>query len=272
MITADIHTHTSFSGDSTEPMESMIEAAIKTGLTTICFTEHMDMDYPVCPQCPEGTFLLNTDAYHKCYLELADKYKSSDIDILFGVELGLQPHLAPIHSEYVKSYPFDFIIGSEHTTNKKDPYYPQFYEGRSEYDAYCEYFCDIMSNLNVFCNIDTLGHLDYVVRYGPNKNKNFTYSKYSDCIDSILRFLVGHGIGLEINSSGYKYNLGEPNPGRDILMRYRELGGEILTIGSDAHDISRLHADFDKVNDLAIDCGFKYYCVFKNRKPEFIPF
>lgn len=270
MIKADIHMHSQYSGDSNEPTENMIQSAIQKGLNTICITEHMDIDYPVSPSTPEGLFTLDTDRYYPHLIELKNKYTDS-IEVLLGVELGLQPHLASYHAEYVQKYPFDFVIGSEHTTNRKDPYYPSFYEGRSEYDAYSEYFQDIVTNLDFFRDIDTLGHLDYVVRYGPNANKNFTYSLYGDYIDAVLRILVDNGIGLEVNSSGYKYGLGAPNPCKDILLRYKEFGGSIITVGSDAHDAARIGADFDKVKSLLEECGFKYYCVFRSRKPEYIP-
>lgn len=270
MITADIHMHSSFSGDSDEPMENMIQSAISKGLTTICFTEHLDIDYPVTDETPEGTFILDTSSYYRKFIELKDKYSS--LKLLFGVEIGLQPHLSKEHSEFIKQLPYDFIIGSEHITNQKDPYYPSFYADRSEYEAYSEYFEDIITNLKAFSNIDSFGHLDYVVRYGPNTNKDYSYLKYSDYIDSILNLLVANGIALEINSAGYKYGLGAPNPCKDIVCRYKELGGELITVGSDAHDKNRIAADFDKVEALLKSCGYNYYCIYKNRKPTFVTF
>lgn len=273
MITADIHMHSSFSGDSNEPAENMIESAIKKGFKTICFTEHMDMDFPPNDEDKENIFLLDTDSYYSKFCDLKEKYtiKNPDFNILFGVELGLQPHLASTHKDYIKDYPFDFIIGSEHTTNRKDPYYPSFFEGKSEYEAYTEYFTDIVTNIDAFSDFNSLGHLDYVVRYGPNKNNDYSYSKYSDVLDTILKRLIDNGIALEINTGGYKYGLGNPNPSGDILKRYKELGGELITVGSDAHDISRIGADFNLANDLLTNIGFKYYCVYKNRKPIILP-
>lgn len=265
MILADIHTHSSFSGDSDEPMENMVKEAISQNLKVLCITEHMDFDFPPNEIDPLNMFILDTDSYLKQLTLLKDKYRDS-IELLFGVELGLQPHLAKRLSEYVKSYAFDFIIGSEHVTDRKDPYYPAFFEGRSEYDAYCSYFSDIITNLKSFNDFDTLGHMDYVVRYGPNTNLNYSYSRYSDYLDEILKLLITNEIGLEVNSGGYKYNLGEPNPCKDIIRRYKELGGEIITIGSDAHDTSRITSDFDKIETLLKSCGFNHYSIFKNRK------
>lgn len=274
MIIADIHTHTSFSGDSKEPIENMIKEAIARGYKYYCITEHMDIDYPASDETPADTFLLDTDSYLSKFNELHNKYLeiAKEFTLLFGVELGLQPHLAKTHTDYLQKYSFDYVIGSEHIANRQDPYYPAFFEGRKESEAYLEYFEDILTNLNSFDDIDSLGHLDYVVRYGPNKNTFYSYSKYSDVIDEILRTLIKKGIALEANSGGYKYGLGQPNPSCDILLRYKELGGELLTIGSDAHDITRIGKDFDKLECLLTECGYKGYYIFKNRKPIFIPF
>ena len=265
MIKADIHTHTSFSTDSDTPMEDMIQAAVGLGLETLCFTEHMDKDYPV-----EGAFLLDTDPYMEKFLELKDKYEGK-IRLLFGVELGLLPHLADWHASYVNQYPFDHIIGSEHNPKNRDPYYPSFFEGRTEQEAYTEYFEETMKNLEVFSDFDSLGHMDYVVRYGPNTNKEYSYKKYSRVIDPILEFIVDKGIALEVNAGGYKKGLGEPNPCKDIILRYKEIGGELVTIGSDAHSPEFLCYDFPRIEALLLDCGFKYHTVFIGRKPELYP-
>ena len=273
MIRADIHTHTSFSTDCKTPMENLIKEAIARGLDTLCFTEHMDKDYPPAPNLDPALypeFWLDTDAYREKYLEMKEKY-AGKIRLLFGVEIGLQPHLVEWLSNYVNQYPFDFIIGSEHTTKGLDPYYPMYFEGRSEEEAYSGYFEEMYNLLNLFSDFDTLGHLDYVVRYGPNKNKYYSYAKYSDLIDPILEFIIKKGIALEINTKGYTKELGEPNPCRDIIIRYKELGGELVTIGSDAHTAEDLCCDFKLVEELLLGCGIKYHAVFIGRKPEIYP-
>lgn len=123
-IKADFHMHTSFSGDSDAPMEEVIQRAIALGLTHICITEHYDPDYVYAPE-EDAIFELNTDSYLYELLKLREKYKSQ-IAVGFGVELGLQPHLKRLLAMYVKSHDFDFIIGSSHLCNRKDPYYPAF--------------------------------------------------------------------------------------------------------------------------------------------------
>ena len=118
--------------------------------------------------------------------------------------------------------------------------------------------------------MDTYGHLDYIVRYGPNQNRFYSYEKYQDILEAILKKLIEKNVGLEVNTGGYHYGLGEPNPCTAIIRRYKELGGEIITIGADAHAPEKIGYDFDRAAQVLKECGFEYYTVFKERKPEFI--
>lgn len=268
MIKADFHTHTSFSGDSDTPMALQVAAAVNKGLTNLCITEHLDFDYPTDQGTPAGFFDLDTVSYRQRYLEVREAFKDR-INLLWGVEMGLQPHIADQISDYVNQYPFDFVIGSSHLCHGMDLYYPAFYENRPEGEPYREYFESILENLDVCNDFDVYGHLDYAVRYGPNQNKFYTYEKYSDVLDAILNKLVSMGKGLDVNTKGIMVGLGEPNPSRAILKRYRELGGEIITCGSDAHEPEYIGYKFDELSNILSECGFKYYCVFKERKPYF---
>lgn len=267
-ITADYHLHSYFSGDSETPMEEMIKKGISLGLTSMCFTEHMDMDYVYIKPEEQGIFELNTDSYLYELATLKSKYEGQ-IKILFGVELGVQPHLRRELALYAKSFPFDFIIASSHLCNGKDPYYPYFYEGRSDEEAYREYFTSILGNLKAFHNFDVYGHLDYVVRYGKTKDAEYSYEKYQDILDQILETLLEKEKGIEINTGAISYQLKDLNPCTGIIRRYRELGGEIITIGSDAHDPGNIARGFDRAASLLTECGFKYYATFENRMPEF---
>lgn len=268
-ILADCHLHSDFSGDSDTPMEQMIQKGISLGLKTMCFTEHQDIDYPDSPDGPGSIFLLNTDSYLYDLARLREKYQDQ-IRILFGVELGLQPESMRKIAGYAKAYDFDFIIGSSHICHSKDPYYPAFYEGRSEEAAYREYFESILENVKKFANYDVYGHLDYVVRYGPNKDQNYSYRQYQDLFDEILTLLIEKEKGIELNTAGYQRGMKEFHPCTGILKRYRELGGEIITIGSDSHDAGHIAGAFDKAAEVLKDCGFRYYTVFEKRSPEFI--
>ncbi len=267
-ITADYHMHSSFSGDSDTPMEQMIEQAIAAGMKRICFTEHQDFDYPASPDTPEGFFTVNTDSYLYDLLKFREKYVEQ-IQVCFGIELGLQPHLVKEHARFIKAYDFDFVIASSHVCGGRDPYYPEFYEDRPEEEAYREYFQSVLENIRKFKNFDVYGHLDYVVRYGPAKDREYTYEKYRDIFDAILELLLEHEKGLEINTGGLKYGLREANPCTAILKRYRQLGGEIITVGSDAHTPQYIGYEFDKAADFLKECGFSYYTTFQNRLPEY---
>ncbi len=264
----DTHMHCNFSGDCDSTPQSMIEAAITKGLSGICFTDHMDYDYPTDPHHPT-VFEFDPDEYDNVIHTLQRQYDGR-LPILYGIELGLQPHLAKRHKKLLQDYSFDFVIGSSHVVDGKDPYYASYYEGRSEHEAYEQYFLSILENIRTFQDFDVYGHLDYVVRYGPNKNTYYTYQKYADIIDEILKQLIDLGKGMEVNTAAFKYGLGHPHPCEDILKRYRELGGEILTLGADAHRPEHIAYDFDRLPHLLKECGFSYYTVFKRRKAEFL--
>ena len=188
-----------------------------------------------------------------------------------ALNLGYSRILPRIHADILSQYPFDFVIGSSHVMHGVDPYYPAYWENHTEEEGYQEYFESILENIAVFDGFDVYGHIDYVVRYGPNKNASYSYQKYADIIDEILKALIIKGKGIEINTGGFKYGLGHPNPAEDIIKRYHELGGEIITIGADAHQPEHVAFDFEKVPSILKEAGFTHYTVFKNRKPEFIP-
>ena len=262
----DCHMHSSFSADSETPMEDMIQTAVDKGLTGICFTEHLDPDYPETPENLD--FSLDIPAYRQRLFELADAFRDQ-ISVNFGIELGLQPHLANSLNELLKTIPFDFVIGSSHVVHGYDPYYGVFFENREESACYREYFESILENLNAFSGMDVYGHIDYIVRYGPNQNREYSYERYQDILDEILRTVIDKNLGIELNTGGFHYGLGEPNPCRAVIRRYRELGGEIITIGADAHTPDKIAYAFDRAADVLRDCGFSYYTVFKNRQPVF---
>lgn len=261
----DFHLHSDFSEDSTSPMEDMIQKGIEQHLRGMCFTEHTDLDFPG----DTFTFLTDLDAYEKRFLELKEKYQSR-ISLYLGLEVGLQPHLEKKIPALCASKNFDFLIGSTHVANRLDPYEAAFFEKRTETQAYQNYFEVLLENLQTYSCFDTCGHIDYVVRYGPSKNSNYFYKNHADTLDEILKTLIHNGIGMECNTAGFKYGLGQPHPCVEILKRYKELGGEILTLGSDAHAPCHIAYDFPKAAALLKTCGFKYYTIFKNRKPEFI--
>ena len=261
----DTHMHTHFSTDSDADTYEMIRSSIKAGVDGICFTDHLDIGYDTSPE----KFMLDIPAYFKEMQAVQTEFQN-EFPVCAGIEIGLQPYLKDVLPGIIKEHPFDFVIGSSHVVNGKDPYYASYYEGRSEREAYLEYFVSILENIRAFQDFDVYGHIDYVVRYGPDKNTYYSYADYADVIDEILKQLIHHGKGIEVNTAGFKYGLGHPNPCEDILKRYRELGGEILTLGADAHQPEHIAYDFQRLPKLLQTCGFSYYTVFKNRKAQFI--
>ena len=180
MKIADCHMHSFFSSDSEAPTEEMVKRAVELGLPAICLTDHYDMDYST------GEFQLDTPAYAAKIRELQEKYHDR-IDIRFGVELGLQLHLKERMEEYVNAWPFDYVIGSMHVIDGKDPYYEDAFPDWTAEELYRAYFRATAENIRFFHNFQTLGHLDYVVRYCREKGKDYSYRAFADEIDTILK-------------------------------------------------------------------------------------
>lgn len=260
---ADSHMHTSFSSDSEAPMEQMVKQAIYLGMDSICFTDHYDKDY--------GTdeFQLDTEAYLSNLTAMQEKYVGQ-IEIRFGVELGLQIHLQAWLKRYVNQYPFDFVIGSMHLLNGKDPYYRENFAGKDEKELLRQYFQATAANIDSFHDFQSLGHLDYLARYLGQEAGEYTYREYAEEIDEVLKKLILYGIALEVNSGGYRSVRSCPNPGEDVLKRYRELGGELITIGADGHTPKQIGYEFSRVQEVLQDCGYRFYTVYKQKKAIYL--
>ena len=272
-IICDCHMHSHHSGDSEASMESMIDRAVELGLDTIAFTEHQDFNYAKSPEgeteyCDENAFMLNADSYLYELLGMREKYRDK-IRIEFGVEVGLQKSCVKENLIFCREHEYDFIIGSLHLVDGKDPYYKQFFEGRNEKDVLRQYFTEYLENIKKFHNFDVLGHLDYIVRYLPSGTREYNYADYGDIIDEIFRYLIENEKGIEINTNAISKGMKEFHPCMAALKRYRELGGEIVTVGSDAHKPENIADHFDKVPDVLKEAGFDYYCIYENRLPEY---
>ena len=265
MIRSDFHIHTHFSGDSDADINEIVKTAVSQGLQTICITDHQDFDFYA-----EGIlYELDSALYFHTLCEAAQRYASL-LTIRIGVETGLEPDKAEKLHQFVTGIPFDFVIGSSHLIKGADPYYPEFFAGKDDDPVFTEYFESILDNLTCCHDFDVYGHLDYIVRYSPRKSQNYSYEKYHVLIDAILKKLISMEKGIELNTCGYRNGLNEPNPCRDVIKRYRELGGEIITIGSDAHKPSDIGHRFTDAEEILRSCGFHYYTVFKERKPAFL--
>lgn len=274
MIQADMHMHTWFSTDSEACPRDMADEAVRKGLKTICFTDHFDKDDLEWGE--EGIF--DVDAYFVEMQKLQEEY-AGKLNIRIGIELGLRTYLKDYYEELTKKYPFDFVIGSVHNVPYKkdaegnilytDPAAEKLFTDRTDKEAYRLMMETTLENVRTSDCFQTIGHLDYVVRYGKSREKEYSYTDYADIIDEILKLLIEKEKGLEVNSAGLKYGLPFAHPHPDVLKRYRELGGEIITIGADAHKPEHIAYDFAKAEEILKSCGFKYYTEFFEQKPVF---
>lgn len=272
MLLADTHTHTKFSSDSKADPREMLSAAKAAGLSTLCFTDHMDLDFPG----DDTLFVFDTKEYFKELLPLkeeASKDKNSS-ELLLGIELGLRPGRPDLRDRMdalLSEHPYDFVLGSTHVVDELDPYYQEYWDLPG--DRLLRYFEDIRTNVAEHRNFDSLGHLDYIIRYLPDSVslvKDYAVRDYTDLIEETLRTLISRGQALEVNTAGLRKGLSFPHPKEEILRRYKELGGELLTFGSDAHVPKDVGADIKRCTELVKDLGFRYYAVYKGRKPEMI--
>lgn len=264
----DFHLHSEYSGDCFEPCEAMIESAISSGIKIMCITDHRDLDFPFDYNKYGRLDAIDYDEYFTHWNQLREKY-ASQIDIRIGIEAGIETTTAERQSALVNSYPFDFVISSVHAITWEYPHFDDLFARYGTHDVMDLYFRRILENLNCFLDFDVLGHIDFIARFAADKS-GYVYDDHADIIDVILKKTISLGKGIEVNTAGYRKGMGCPNPVPEILSRYHELGGEIITAGSDAHHACDVASNFKEAEALLKEIGFKYICAYKDRKPEFI--
>lgn len=256
----DFHMHTDISFDGIGKPEEMVEAAAKAGIKAICFTDHLDYD----PLGRDPDLAFDTQAYHDAY----DDLFHPEVKIFRGVEFGMMPDNLDIFEKDLQRYPFDFVIGSAHFIENLDIYYKEFWEGKTTYQAFLSTLEATLECVKVHTAYDVLGHLTYAGKQPHNPgHKPVLYEDFREVIDEILKILVQKGKGMEINTSGVD-KCGAFLPDATVLRRFKELGGEIVTVGSDAHDASRVGQYCFEACKLVSDI-FGYVCTFEGRKPVF---
>lgn len=261
----DYHIHSNYSGDSGLPMKDACERAIRLGLKEIAFVDHLDVDYPDY----DYVFEVNFGDYSRKIDELNSIYKGR-LKIIKGIEIGIQPHVLEETKRRVDAYNFDFIISSVHAAEKKDFHSGAYYKDKSAYEAFKLYFDELLFSVNNYTDYDVQGHLDIVRRYNSYYEGKVDYSEFFELIDSILKKIIADNKGIEINTSGFKYNVNTAIPDIDLLERYKKLGGEIITVGSDAHSFEYIAYKFDVVYEMLKKAGFSYITTYDKRKPSFI--
>lgn len=268
MIGSDSHLHSTYSTDGSSTITEIANQAINANLTSITITDHFDYDHPDLGE--RG--LIDIHRYLSA-IQKANEQFSGALVIKAGLELGFQDHLIERNDALASAFPFDFIIGSVHNVNGADLGGPRaaFFQDKTMHEAREAYLSSILYFAKRSRSFDVVAHIDYIVRYGNPERIPLLHGDHADLLDDLFRTLIERGKGIEINTSGLRYRLDYPHPHATILKRYRELGGEIITVGSDAHKAADVAFGFGETESLLISLGFSHYCVFSNRKPEFIP-
>ncbi|HHX61383.1 MAG TPA: histidinol-phosphatase HisJ family protein [Epulopiscium sp.] len=264
MYKADYHTHTELSLDSMAPMEDQVKQAISLGFSEMVITDHHES------LAPEEKYFLETDLsdYIKHFNTIKEKYKNQ-INLKLGAEIGYEARGKDVLDKFIQDNPFEFVICSMHSQEGEDFYFGSFFANKTKKDAFTQYFQAVKDCISEFKNFDVIGHLDFICRYGNYPNHDLNYLDYKEIIDDILKILISNHKGIEMNTSGLRYGVGHMHPRLDIIKRYKELGGEIITIGSDAHTPRDIGADHEYARSLLKEAGFEYFTTFNNRKPEF---
>lgn len=256
----DYHMHSHFSADCSVSMEDMIMGSVKKDLKEICFTEHIDYDYP------DDTIVFEFDLqeYTNHLTTLQQKYEGQ-ILLKKGIEIGVQPHLLERYTELINEQNFDFIICSMHTTERKGLHYGDLFIGKTFEEAHKAYYDELLYCVKNFKHFNVLGHVDLVKRYSKEQPAYNFHEEFT----AIFNEIIPAGKGIELNTSGVRYGLPSGLPSNDVLRLYKQCGGEIITLGSDAHRVSEIAFQFPESLKLLKSIGFKYITTFNQQQPTF---
>ena len=254
----DMHTHSNNSFDSKSTIIDMCKSAIKNNITDIAFTEHFSMDNN------KKTYgHINFCKYNEDIKEAKNLF-GDKLNIYTGLEI-CEPHENPNElKSHLCNLNFDFILGSVH--NIENVGHRALCNKFDKYTVYNMYFEEVLKLVSIG-DFDIAAHLDLMNRYAFNTLGNYNFYDYFDILKTILNKLIYRGIGIEINTSGLRNSLNDIHPKVEILKLYKSLGGEIITIGSDAHKPSDVGANCKESLDLLKNLDYKYIFTFKNRKP-----
>ena len=256
----DYHMHSRVSFDGHDSGEALALAAKAAGLKEICFTDHLDYD----PLGKMGVLAFDTEDYAREYDALA----IPGLLIRRGMEFGMTPeNREQLHMD-LRRRNFDFVLGSVHFVDDLDVYFEEYWAGKTIFQAERRYLEATLECVRVHDGFDVLAHLTYIAKtHCHPAPRPVVYADHREQIDEILRTLAEKGKGLEINTSGAD-RCGAFLPAADMVRRFKELGGEIVTVGSDAHRCARVGQYCHHACDILMDI-FGYVCTFENRKPVF---
>lgn len=268
----DYHVHTAFSDDSSYPMEEVVKDAIRMGLNEICFTDHVD--YGVKPDWEQienaawrnGKPLVNVDypRYMEQIRKMQDLY-GGQITIRMGMEFGVQMHTIPQFEALYRRLPFDFIILSVHQVEDKEFWTQDFQKGRSQKEYNERYYQELLNLVHHFPHYSVLGHMDLIARY--DEAGVYPFQNIRPYVEQILKKVIQDQKGIEINTSSHRYGVAGSTPSEEILRLYHELGGRIITLGSDSHKPEHLGTYMEEAKELLRAIGFQNFCTYENMQP-----
>ena len=164
--------------------------------------------------------------------------------------------------------PFDFVLGSIHFVDDLDVYFPEYWEGKTIFQAERRYLEATLECVKIHSDFDVLAHLTYIAKTQCHHDpRPVPFPEHRELIDEILRTVAQKGKGLEMNTSGVN-RCGDFLPTADYFRRFKELGGEIITVGSDAHTADRVGEYTHRACEILKDI-FGHVCTFEDRKPIF---
>lgn len=258
----DSHTHSDHSIDGTDPVPKMCERADILGLYAITITDHCEIDEFVDESAKRAII----QSYYATYK--AKCVFSTETKILCGAEFGQPCHDLNAAQAALAARPYDFILGSIHHIKNEPDFYYLNYKNRDAEDLLSRYFDELAETVE-WGQFDSLAHLTYPLRYMIGEYQlDVDISKFNDKIDDVLRLLAEKGKALEINGSGLRQKIGVTLPTVDYVRRFKELGGEMITVGSDAHRCEDVAKGVEVAMQCALDAGFKSIVYFENRKPK----
>lgn len=228
----DAHLHTDQSPDSAVPIDVYAALAVEQGIPEICITDHVDFD----PRDPAFEYTRFEDR-ERVVRGAAERWAKQGVTIRFGAELTYNQRWEADVRAHLARYRYDYMIGSVHDW-PESPYWPSrvraWVEGRSLDEVVAPYYAEIVAAARSGL-FDTIGHLDVVKRYLHPYITAADLAARPDLQEPALRAIVESGTALEVNSSGLRYPGAETYPSAAVVARYRELGGERVVVGSDAH-------------------------------------
>jgi len=258
----DAHLHSDLSPDSDVPLDVYCAAALERGIPEIAITDHLDFD----PRAPAFAFA-DFARRERVVREAAERWADRGVAVRFGVEISYESTREDEIREHLARNPYDFAIGSVHVM-AYSPYtgsrVATWVAGKSFEEIVAPYFGEVAAAARTML-FDTIGHLDYVKKYLAAVHvPPAAFAAAPEVYEPVLRALIETGTGLEVNSSGLRQVPRETYPAPWVVARFRELGGRLVTAGSDAHRAASFAYGLAHAYRVAGAAGFAEMAIRRN--------